>query len=287
MHPIGGRVRPSRAAGGPAAGVCGRRARLPRRADGVGRRAVRAHPARYRADPSGGRSADGAPRAERERQHRLRGDLPERLKQLEGIEHNDAFDRLPPKTRAAVEQSAAEVASYIKTRQRFHAQVKPPFQAKNEAEFDRYEKQAKEFRLPSAYAEAWAGTSIAGQVERIRGEYASVRAAIDDELAWIGKQIGDGERLYRDGNLLPSELADPAKRKEGRQKAGAWFAAYLKYSNRPYTRYPGDQPIRGTLAFTYGELRKFHAIRDARQQWDRVRGKLDETYQYVSKLMTK
>lgn len=220
---------------------------------------------------------------------RLRGDLPQRLKQLEDIERNAAYDRLPQKTRSAVEESAAEFASYVKTRQRFHAEVKPPFQAKNEAEFDRYEKQAKDFHLPAAYAEAWANTSLAEQLATVRREYASVRAALHQELDWIGKQILEGKRLNEEGNTLPPELAalEPTKRKEGRQKAEAWFAAYLKYSNRPFAHFPGDQPIRGTVSFTYGDLRKFHAIRDARQEWDRTRSKLDETYQYVSKLMTK
>jgi hypothetical protein len=220
---------------------------------------------------------------------RLRGDLPERLKQLNAIERNSAFDRLPAKTRSAVEQSAAEIASYLETRKRFHEQVKPPFQAKNEAEFDRYEKHAREFQLPSAYADAWAKSGLAMQLARIRKEYAGVRTALADEVAWIGTQILEGKRLNEEGNRLPPELAalDPAKRNEGRQKAEAWFATYLKYSNRPYTRYPGDQAVHGVVAFTYGDLRKFHAIRDARQEWDRVRSKLDETYQYVSKLMTK
>jgi hypothetical protein len=222
-------------------------------------------------------------------QRRLRGDLPARLKQLEDIEHNAAFQRLPGKTRAAVEESAAEFASYTKTRQRLQTEVKPPFQAKNEAEFDRYEQQARDFRLPEAYAEAWTDTSLVVRLEAVRREYASVRAALKDELDWIAKQIMVGKRLNEEGNRLPPELAslDPATRKEGRQKAEAWFAAYLKYSNRPYSRFPGDEPIRGTVSFTYGDLRKFHAVREARQEWDRARGKLDETYQYVSKLMAK
>jgi hypothetical protein len=229
------------------------------------------------------------PEPDADAQRRLRGDLPARLKQLDDIEHNAAFQRLPEKTRTAVEESAAEFASYIKTRQRLQTEVKPPFQAKNEAEFDRYERQARDFRLPAAYAEAWADTSLADRLKAIRQEYASVRAALKDELEWIGKQILEGKRLNEEGNRLPPELAalDPATRKEGRQKAEAWFAAYLKYSNRPYSRFPGDEPIHGTVSFTYGDLRKFHAVREARQEWDRARGKLDETYQYVSKLMAK
>jgi energy-coupling factor transporter ATP-binding protein EcfA2 len=220
---------------------------------------------------------------------RLRGDLPERLKELQQIVHDPAFDRLPEKTRTMVDQAADEIASYVKNREEFRTLVKHPYQAKNEAEFKRFENQARDFTLPPAYASAWSDTSLAVQLAKVRDEYASVRSAIQEEVRWVETQIDAGKKLDSQGNEIAAELAsiDPAKQQQGRQHAPAWFTAYLKYIDRPYFRLPGDQPLPGTVAFTYADLRKFAAVRDARKEWDRVRNELGETYKYVTMRMAK
>jgi hypothetical protein len=214
----------------------------------------------------------------------LRGDLQHRLDELRIIEQHPAFADLPGATRAEVESAADEIASHVRTKELFKEQVRPPYQAKNEGEFDRFEKQAEAFTLPDEYAAAWHDTSLARQLAKVRAEFASVRSAVIEEVQWIRKQAAEGAELNAEGNRLPPELAslDAEKKKLGRQHAEAWFAAYLKYTNRSSLRLPGDQPLKGTAAFTYADLRKFQAVRDARKEWEQVKGDLDKTYKYVS-----
>jgi hypothetical protein len=220
---------------------------------------------------------------------KLRGDVPQRLTQLREIEDNAAFDRLPEQTRSAVEEAVAELASYVATRKQFREEVKPPYKAKTEKQFNEYDQAARNFALPAKYAKDWADTALADRLRAVQREYDNVRTALATELAWIGAQIKQGEHLYEEGNALPRELAalDPAKRDDGRKKAKAWVVAYEQYRDQPLTRLPGDQPIRDTVSFTYGDLRKFEAVRKARQEWDNVKGKLGETFRYVAKLMEK
>ncbi len=215
---------------------------------------------------------------------RLRGDLPARAKELQEIETDPAFTRLPEKTRTAVQGAATEIASYVKAKEAFRVRVKQPYQAKNEKEFDSHENQARDFRLPPEYAEAWADTNLAAQLVRVHTEYASVRAAIADEVQWVRRQIDEGKKLFEEGNRLPAELADldPVKQQQGRQHAQTWVAAYLKYGNRPSFRLSGDQPIAGSGSFPYADLRKFKAVQKARQEWEDVKDQLDKTDKYIS-----
>jgi GTPase SAR1 family protein len=214
----------------------------------------------------------------------MRGDLERRLRELDEIEHHPLYSELPSATRAEIESASAVIASYVQAKKAFNEQVKPPYQAKNEKEFDELERGAQGFALPTSTDVDWDNTSLAKQLAKIRAEYASVRSAVTDEVQWVRKQTAEGAELNAEGNRLPPELAslDADKKKEGRKHAEAWFAAYLKYTNRPSFRMPGDQPVKGTAAFTYADLRKFQAVRDARREWDRVKGDLDKTYKYVS-----
>lgn len=214
---------------------------------------------------------------------RLREPLEYRLKQLDQLLQDPGFDKLPDKTRDAVRRAGDEWTEYLRARQEFQARVKQPYRAKNEQEFDVFEKEARDFALPIAYRSAWAETRVAEQLARIRHEYASVRTAITAEVQWVRTQIAEGKKLDEEGNAIPAELTapDPMKQKQGRQHAVAWFDACSKYVSRPYLRLPGDQPITETAAFTYGDLRKFRTVVEARKEWDEVKSRLDRTYKYV------
>lgn len=194
----------------------------------------------------------------------------------------------PEKTPKAVDQIADEIKSYMKAEEHLNAHVKQPYQAKNEAEFDQFEQEMHEFTLPSTYPAAWIESLTARQAN-IREQYASVRSAVAKEVEKVQTQITEGKKLDSEGNQLLPELAasDLAKQKQGRQHAEAWFAAYSRYIERSYATMPGDEPISGGVSFTYADLRKFRAVRTARQEWDKVKNKLDETSRYMSSLAPK
>jgi hypothetical protein len=220
---------------------------------------------------------------------RLRAPLKERLEQLEAVQKDANFPKLPAPTRDAVQQTAEEMRAYLGASQEFKGTVKQPYQAKDEAEFDRFEKQAKAFALPVGYAEAWTETSLARRLRETLRQYAAVHAAVAEEVRWIRERIDEGKQLYKQGNQLVPELTDvdPATQKQGRQQAQTWFAAYFKYINQPYFRQPGDQPLPGVPSMTYSDLRKFGAVREARQEWDDAKGQLDKTYKYLAAITGK
>ncbi len=224
------------------------------------------------------------PEADAPADRRLRGPLKERLQQLDRIRDDPAFAKLPAPMQQAVARSRGEIASYLEASTALHEAVKHPYQAKNEAEFERYETQARDFALPPSYAAAWADTRLARQLAEVRREYAAVRAAVTDEVRWVHGQIDEGKKLYEEGNAVVPELTalDPARQKEGRRKAEAWKAAYLRYMDRPYLRFSGDRPVAGAVSFTYADLRKFEAVRRARQEWEDVKGQLDKTFKYIA-----
>lgn len=227
------------------------------------------------------------PEADAPADRRLRGPLPERLAQLEAIEQDPAFGKLPAHTQEAVRQSAAEIAAYVATSRDFRANMRQPYQAKDEAEFDRFERQVQELALPPKYAAAWADTRLARTLTATRREYAAVRSAVAAEVQWIGERIAEGKQLRTKATttVIPAlGDPDPARVQAGRKQADAWIAAYAKYVNRPYLRLPGDQPIAGTAAYTYADLRRFRAVRQARKEWDQAKEQLNETYRYVAKL---
>jgi GTPase SAR1 family protein len=225
----------------------------------------------------------GDPEAKAER--RLGGAVKERLAQLDRIEENAAFARLPASTQAAAQAMRAELAAYVEARRRYQEEVKEPFQAKNETEFDKFEKQARAFTLPPEYAAAWADTRLARQLAQRHEEYTRVHAAVSDRVQSMGKAIEDGKKLddlaYRD--ILPKVVqADKATRE---QLARPWFNAYADYRKSPYLP-SNDQPLPGVTAYIYAELDKFQAVQQARKEWDKVRRKLKKTEELVLERMT-
>jgi hypothetical protein len=214
---------------------------------------------------------------------RLRAPLKERLERLERLQEDPSFDTLPAKTRETVHQTADEMRSYLNTRQDFQAQVKQPFLAKNEQEFARYEEQARDFALPAPYAAAWADTSLARQLKSVRQEYAHVRKAVAEKVAWMGARIDEGKKLDDQAYsvLLPSMLKADKKAKE--QLATPWFAAFANYRQQPSYYRPSDEAVPGATSMVYADLDKFHEARDARKDWDKVRRDLDETHDLISK----
>jgi GTPase SAR1 family protein len=214
---------------------------------------------------------------------RLRAPLKDRLEQIERLQDDPAFDTLPAKTREAVRQTADEMRAYLKTRQEYQAQVKHPFLAKNEEEFVRYEEQARDFALPPSYAEAWADTSLARQLVGVRQEYKHVRKAVAEKVAWMRVRIDEGKKLDDQAYsvLVPSLLK--ADRKTREQLAKPWFAAFANYRQQPSYYRPSDEAVPGASSMVYADLDKFHDVRAARKDWDRIRRDLDETHDLIAK----
>ena len=56
----------------------------------------------------------------------------------------------------------------------------------------------------------------------------------------------------------------------------AWTTAYDQYQKQSKYRVPGHRALPGTGSFPYGELNKFHAVDQARKEWDGVKARLDK-----------
>jgi hypothetical protein len=193
---------------------------------------------------------------------------------------------LPAKTRDVVRQTCDEMRDYLKMRQDFQAQVKQPFLAKNEEEFARYEEQACDFALPDQYAAAWAGSSMARQLKGVRQEYALVRMAVAEKAGWMRARIDEGKKLDDQAYsvLLPSMLKTDKKTKE--QLAKPWFTTFTDYRRQPAYYRPSDEALPGAASMVYSDLDKFHEVREARKDWDKVRRDLDETHDLIAKRIT-
>ena len=216
---------------------------------------------------------------------RLRAPLKERLEQIERLQEDSAFEKLPAKTRDAVREIGDEMRNYLKARQEFQALVKQPFLAKNEEEFLRYEEQSRDFVLPEQYAEAWAGTSLARQLKGVRQEYAHVRKAVAEKVEWMRARIDEGKMLKNRAYsvILPSLVEADKKTKE--QLAKPWFTAFGNYRQQPAYYRPSDEAVPGAQSMVFADLDKFHEVREARKDWDKVRRDLDETHDVIAKFI--
>jgi len=222
------------------------------------------------------------PNARAER--RLSGAVKLRLAQIQQIQGDPAFEKLPRKTREAVQQAADELSRYVQARQEFQTVVKPPYQAKNEEEFDRFERQTRDFALPAEYADAWATTRLAAQASEIRREYTVVRAAIGARVRWIRDRTEEGRKLDDQAySILPQLRKADKKTKD--QLTRPWFAAFADYQRQPHYRHPGDESVPGVTSFVYADLDRFGAVRHARKEWDKVRKDLEKAHDLITERM--
>ena len=136
---------------------------------------------------------------------RLREPLEYRHKQLDQLLQDPGFAKLSNKSREAVQQASDEMASYLNLKRDFKKLVKAPGRIESEAEFDRNERQALEFAMPTA----WADTKLGRDIAEVRRQYAAVRAAVPEETAWIHAHIEEGKRLNAEGGKLVAKLATP------------------------------------------------------------------------------
>jgi hypothetical protein len=220
-----------------------------------------------------------APAAER-----LRAPLDLRLAQLRLIEEDPDFTRLPAATREQVERARAEMDAYLRANQRFQEQVKKPYLAKDEKEFIQFERQAREFALPPAYAAAWDDTRLARRLDQVRREYAQVRRALAAEEAWTRDRIKEGEALLREGERVYAKMLQGDKLAP--DEPDAWFLALRDYS-RPRVRVPGHERLPGVSALTYDDLAKFASLRQARKDWHAVKDELGKLYNLVEARLKK
>jgi len=85
----------------------------------------------------------------------------------------------------------------------------------------------------------------------------------------------------RNSVVLPDMLKADKKSKE--QLAKPWFTAFANYRQQPAYYRPSDEAVPGAASMVYADLDKFHEIREARKDWDKVRRDLDETHDLISK----
>ena len=107
--------------------------------------------------------------------------------------------------------------------------VKKPYQARDSEEFDRFEKQAKAFKLPPEYAGPWQDTRLAKRLKETQAEYgylhcgkAGIRSTLWDPATWP-----DDAALPSAAQVLRDHVADGRSLAEVQQQIDESYASRL------------------------------------------------------------
>ena len=187
---------------------------------------------------------------------RLRDPLDDRLNELGQIQKSPQYDQLPPPLRAEVTKACTEIVQYQQFYKDFQKQVTDPRFATRDEELDKIEKSLDAFALPEAYLAAWADTKLVRRMQLWRSDIQLLRAAAKDEIAWIGQQVDDGEKLREEVRLkgLPGE------------RRAAWLTAVEEYLDRKPRHKNIDRLAPGS-SLTYDHVYKFQPVEQARKRW--------------------
>ena len=101
---------------------------------------------------------------------------------------------------------SAKTSRRIGSSTRSSAKVKNPRLAQKFDELSAIEKSLHEF---DGSLETWEGTRLAKRHKEWLGEVSVIRGAVADEVAWIARQIGAGEKLREEGGLVIAKKVDP------------------------------------------------------------------------------
>jgi 50S ribosome-binding GTPase len=188
---------------------------------------------------------------------RLREPLDDRLQELEQIQSRPQYGQLPAALRGEVEQARAEIQQYQQFYKEFQKQVTDPRFATRDEDLDKIEKSLVSFALPEAYRAAWSNTKLVGRLEKWRDDIQLMRAAAKDEIAWIQRQIDDGDKLR--AQVLEKGL--PKDRQE------AWLQAVQEYLDRK-PRHKSIDRLGPNSSLTYDHVYKLQSVEQARKRWN-------------------
>ena len=148
--------------------------------------------------------------------------------------------------------------------QRSQTALKLPYLAKNDAEFKELDEAVQAFALPEAHAQDWADTRFGKRLQRIRNEYESLHAALNEEKSWLDAQIDVNRELLKSGTRLYGKLLNSEK--DTAQEAKTWNQQYERQMNaRPLT--PREDNVPGVSLILYEDLGRFEPVKTAQKDW--------------------
>jgi hypothetical protein len=201
---------------------------------------------------------------------RLREPVLPRLSELTELRADPEFPLLPPELQAYVVTRLEELQAYDAF-QRKLATVRPPADARSTADLDETEKRLKtELDPPAKYADDWSRTEAVQLRNKWLADAAALRDAVGRAVAWYDGLKQDGDKL-----LFPDKPA-------GAPVAWAdWLAELAKLQARagsppfdPARPLAGSRPVGVWPAVDGSAALAFRAVRQAREAWERVEGRL-------------
>ena len=193
---------------------------------------------------------------------KVREPIEDRLKELDEIEADPAFGSLPAKSQTEVHSIRQDVDAYRQIDKEFRAKVKNPRLAVKVDELSGIEKGLGEFDLSK-----WPGTRLAKRQAEWLKEVGVLRQAVTDEVAWITRQIAEGEKLREEGGLVIAKQVDAARR-------DSWFGRVNEYllSGR---RHKGNDRIADSTV-PYRVVYQFDRVETAERDGQQFKDRLDK-----------
>ena len=193
---------------------------------------------------------------------KVREPIEDRLKELDAIETDPAFKSLPTKTQEQVQAIRRDVEAYRQLDKEFRAKVKNPRLATKFDELAGIEKGLREFDLSK-----WPGTRLAKRQADWLAEVEILRKAVTDEVAWITRQIADGEKLREEGGLVIAKQVDAARR-------DSWFSRVNEYLFQGRRHKGNDRILDSTVP--YRVVHQFDRVEKAEHDWQQFKDRLDK-----------
>lgn len=197
--------------------------------------------------------------------------LEEKFKSLREIEAHADFAKLPSSTQEAVSGYRAEIGDYLQRYNEALVVLKLPHFAKNQKDLDEQEKAVRSFTLTEAQARSWGDTRLGKRLAQTRGEYDALHQALDQEEAWIRREITEANRILKEGTGIYGKLL--SKDPDAPETARKWLGQ-LDEQMYPRPHMPREDTIKGVTRMIWEDLAKFDKVQKAQKEWSAAKGEL-------------
>ncbi len=193
------------------------------------------------------------------------------LQQLRKIRQDPDFARLPPAMQVEVNDLLRKMEVYQAQEREYAAQEKQLTAATRLEELTLLEKNILGKPLPAAEAALWKETRLDRRRQQLLDDVVVLRLAVNEEVAWLGEQIAQGEKLGEEwSRLIARDPKDPAWQK--------WAAQARAYLGRQPRHQLTDLPQGAKLA-TYATVYQFEGVAHKRNTWQHIKGRLEKLVQ--------
>ena len=199
---------------------------------------------------------------------RFKEPIDDRIKKLEEISGDKAFDRLSQEQRDEVTGALKELEEYQKQNKEFVKTVKDPKFAKDDADLMKIEKELDTFKPPEEYKEAWAGTKLVKRQEQFRQDIKNIREAVKTLDAWFRERIEEGKKLKKQGGLV---IAGSATLKERE----TWFTQVQDFVTRPLL-YKETDRLANSPSVSYGTVYRFPSVERVHNELRGIKKSLED-----------